>query len=363
MKEQFEIRPLNIQFDNPYAEQKEEMVSAEKFPVDFFVVNGKKYPRMVIYFHIPLEGNVELLKYTPSHRILWTDQMKLSDNELIFKRIQFRDNTEELNKDFEGTTNRLRTMQDNVNNDIQIFNTSLKEKIHESFITRKQELLSRRNLLSGLKVPIKKAENIPNTFSVPSPKLRKKVTVKPVVTEKGYKPEPSLDLGTYKEILNMLNGVGKEFERLPSIYCDKGEEQLRDHFLMFLEPNFEGAATGETFNKKGKTDILLRYENNNIFIAECKFWKGKGSYLKTIDQLLSYLTWRDSKAAVIMFVRNKEFSSVLDIVERETPAHTNYLGYVNKDDETWFNYRFHINNDKNREVKLAVMLYHIPTVE
>ncbi|MGB0945123.1 MAG: glycosyltransferase, partial [Marinomonas sp.] len=38
------------------------------------------------------------------------------------------------------------------------------------------------------------------------------------------------------------------------------------------------------------------------FIAECKFWKGVDSLLKTISQLLGYLTWRDSKVAVIMSV-------------------------------------------------------------
>ncbi|MBP1080776.1 hypothetical protein ACFFJQ_14300 [Bacillus capparidis] len=360
---QLKVEPLNIQFDNAYANQKEEMIRAENYPRDFYVIGGKSYPRMVVYFHLPIEGNVDLIRYTPSTRLVWTQEMQLLDKELVFKKIQFRDDVEELNREFESVTRSLRTMQEYVNNDVLNFNNSLRRKIQNAFNTRKEEMLKRRNLLAGLKVPIKKSESVSNTFSIPSPKIRKKITVKPVVTDVGFKPEPSLDMETYKEILKIINGMGKEFERKPSVYSDKGEEQLRDHFLMLLEPNFEGSATGETFNKKGKTDILLRHENNNVFIAECKFWKGKGSYIKTIDQLLSYLTWRDSKAAVIMFVRNKEFSSVIDIVEKETPNHANYLGYVNKDDETWLNYRFHINGDPNREVKLAVMLYHIPIVE
>jgi hypothetical protein len=61
---------------------------------------------------------------------------------------------------------------------------------------------------------------------------------------------------------------------------------------------FEGQATGETFNFQGKTDILIRAQGKNIFIAECKFWKGEKVFLETIDQLLSYLSWRDSKAAI-----------------------------------------------------------------
>jgi hypothetical protein len=44
---------------------------------------------------------------------------------------------------------------------------------------------------------------------------------------------------------------------------------------------------GETFNFEGKTDILIRVEALNVFIAECKLWKGEKQFLATIDQLLS----------------------------------------------------------------------------
>lgn len=129
---------------------------------------------------------------------------------------------------------------------------------------------------------------------------------------------------------------------------------------MMLEPNFEGAATGETFNKTGKTDILLRHDGSNLFIGECKFWKGEKNFLSTISQLVGYLTWRDSKAAVIMFVPNKDFSSVVDTAKEAASKHENFLKFVNERDETWFDYEFHLNDDRNRVVKLAVMLYHTP---
>jgi hypothetical protein len=147
---------------------------------------------------------------------------------------------------------------------------------------------------------------------------------------------------------------------MPSTYSGKSEEDLRDMFLAFIEPHFEGTATGETFNKNGKTDILLRFEGKNVFVAECKFWRGRQSYLNTISQLLGYLTWRDSKAAVMMFVENKDISSVVQAVEQATSGHSNFLGFVNRQEESWLNYRFHLNDDPNREVKLAVLLFHYP---
>ena len=161
----------------------------------------------------------------------------------------------------------------------------------------------------------------------------------------------------------MINDVGKEFERLPSLYANKKEEHLRDHFLMMIEPHFDGSATGETFNKTGKTDILLRYEGTNVFIAECKFWKGKKALLDTISQLLGYLTWRDSKAAVILFVRNRDFTTILETAKEEISKHSNYLEFLGIQDETWLNYHFHLNGDRNRLIDLAVMFFHLPPAD
>jgi len=149
-------------------------------------------------------------------------------------------------------------------------------------------------------------------------------------------------------------------ERLPGIYRGRSEEDLRDLLLLFLEPHYEGSATGETFNNIGKTDILIRHQNANAFIAECKFWHDQKGYLETISQPLGYLTWRDSKAAVVMFVRAKEISPVLASVENDTPSHPNFMAAVDRPDESWFNYRVHLNGDPSREVKQAVLLFHLP---
>jgi len=94
-------------------------------------------------------------------------------------------------------------------------------------------------------------------------------------------------------------------ERHASIHKGKDEEALRDFLIMVLFPHFQ-SVTGETFNKSGKTDILIRHEGHIVFVAECKFWSGIKELHKAIDQLLKYLTWRDSKTALICFVENKE---------------------------------------------------------
>jgi hypothetical protein len=115
-------------------------------------------------------------------------------------------------------------------------------------------------------------------------------------------------------------------ERSPSAFAEMDEENLRMHFLVPLNGAFEGDATGETFNHDGKTDILLRKDGRNVFIAECKFWVGPKGFTDTIDQLLNYLTWRDSKTAIIIFVRNTTISTVVakknpSALERSSTVH------------------------------------------
>lgn len=170
-----------------------------------------------------------------------------------------------------------------------------------------------------------------------------------------------MDSENYYRILKIIQDVGKNFERMPSVYSDKQEEDLRDHILMNLDPNFElGSASGETFNKTGRTDIQLRYQSSVVFIAECKFWAGKKSLFKAIDQLLGYLTWRDSKTALIFFVRNKEISNLLQTIRNETQNHSNFIKVDSKTDVNWINYIFCLPNDTNKEIKIAIQIFHIP---
>lgn len=359
--ETYKLEPVSLMVDQVYATEKEEMIPAERYPSNFYVVSGKSYPRPVITFHIPITGDKELLRITPSQRLMWTQHVPIIDNEILLSVTVFSDTAESVDREYQTFLQRVQQQLAYLQKDILQYNHSLEDKIQTWFQTRKEKILARKSLVASLSVPIRKSSETPKTFAVPAPVIRQKISAKPVVTEREYRPDPSIDMSVYHAILTVIHDVGVMFERMPSTYTEKGEEDLRDHMLMNLEARFEGSATGETFNKSGKTDILLRHENSNVFIGECKFWKGKKGYLETISQLLEYLTWRDSKAAVIMFVRTKDFTSVLNTVKNETPNHSNYLGYVGERAESWYNYRFHINGDVNREVKLAVMLYHIPS--
>src|SRR5262249_10958172 len=95
--------------------------------------------------------------------------------------------------------------------------------------------------------------------------------------------------------LKVMGDMALMMERSPRTFAKLEEEEIRDHFLLQLNGHYEGSATGETFNAAGKTDILVREGNRNLFIGECKIWHGSNKFAEAIDQLLGYLTWRDTK--------------------------------------------------------------------
>ncbi len=92
----------------------------------------------------------------------------------------------------------------------------------------------------------------------------------PAATAGAFKPEPVLEEAEYQHILEVIDNMVKVMERSPKAFHDIDEEALRTHFLVQLNGHYEGQATGETFNYQGKTDILIRSGDRNIFIGECK---------------------------------------------------------------------------------------------
>jgi len=339
-------------------------IPASRFPIEFHILDrNKTIKRDIIVFHVPYEGDISFLEYRPSGFFLsGIPAATIRQTEFLFEYINFYNDPDKIKREFDNDLQSFKNSYDTLKADFEAYNNGLKDYIIREINNRRQALLAKNNFLSSFNVPLKSSDNTPKTFTIPSPKLREKITItKPSASNSGFIPEPTLDYHNYIKILKIIDDVGRNFERLPSIYKSKEEEDLRDHILMVLDPNFEyGSATGETFNKKGKTDILLRHDSSVAFVAECKFWGGEKVFHKTIDQLLSYLTWRDTKTAVVIFVRNKEIIPILQKVKEVTPQHSCYITTKGQKAENWSEHIFHLPSDKNKEVVLSILIFHLP---
>lgn len=123
----------------------------------------------------------------------------------------------------------------------------------------------------------------------------------------------------------------------------------------------DGSITGETFNRAGKTDILVKYQSEAVFVAECKIWSGVKDYLAAIDQLLKYLTWRNSRTAILLLVKNRDLTQVIASVREATEKHANYVRALPDASPTWLNYAIRLKDDRTREANMAVMLFSVPS--
>lgn len=182
----------------------------------------------------------------------------------------------------------------------------------------------------------------------------------PVASIAPFAPEPVLGMQDYEHILSVIRNMIVAMERSPRAFKGMKEEDLRQHFLVQLNGHYEGQATGETFNFQGKTDILIRVEGKNIFIAECKFWHGPESLKNAIDQLLNYVSWRDTKTALLIFSRGKELSRVLSQIPEVVKDHTNFKRELSCSSETEFRFILHNRDDSNRELILTILAFDVP---
>lgn len=355
--DKYRVDAIEFLWDEMTVDQSERMIPAEQHGFGWNVYPGKSYPRQVLVYELSYVGTKELLRLAPSTRVMWTEDLKVSDSAVWFEVVNFNLNPDQIKAKAEYFTSHLKRQSDYSRKDVNEFNKRLRARVESTVDHRKSQLLENRQLLNDLGVPVRRSNDVPSTFSIDAPK--RKLITKPEAPSSDYEPEPTLHEKGYSEILEVINHVGREMERHPATYAGHGEEMLRDFLLMALTPNFE-STTGETFNKAGKTDILIRHEGSNVFVAECAVWYGKKKFLAKIDQALSYLTWRDSKVAIVVFARLKTIHRVFADIVSSTPSHPQWTHTYDDSLDGTYRYEFCLPGDPSRGVRVTVMVFHLP---
>ncbi len=317
---------------------------------------------------IPIAGNTDILEWRPRTQTVgnsvqgsWTsDELRV---ELQRRRQRGGWNPERLQNEIDRATGYIDTYMNRLNGEIESFHEDLRDQLEREFDKRREEIQEQRELLGSLDVPVYQQDDTPDTFVIDAPEQREKISVEPPKSDATVSdPAPTVPETAYDDILRVINDVGRGFSRSPHLFQNSEEEDLRDHILFNLEVNFDaGSATGETFNRGGRSDILLRHgDGTNLFVAECAIWQGEQYFIDKINQLNGYLTWRDTKAAVIMFVKNKRMTPVREQIEHGAKNHDQFVELVNQPGESWWQYKFHMKGDSDRELDLAVLAFHIP---
>lgn len=356
----FKLEPLIIDTES------EEVETPREFQEDLsqyghsYIRYGRYRNGYSINISYSYSGDASLFKVRPNPYTLTCYPISINEytNKVSFEIKIYDKDVNEFNREKQSAYNSAFCNAKNINNCVSAFNSSLSELIKRKFQKAKQDRLAKNSFFAAINV--KKTTQSPTTYGVPI--IKKKEAIRPQSSNhKTFTPEPSLDNSTYENIISELNQVGLSMERKPSLYLNKDEEGLRDLFLTTLETRFEGVtATGETFNHCGKTDILLKNaaDGTNLFIAECKFWHGAKHFKDAISQLFDrYLTWRDSKTALLVFVNGTDFTTVLNSINVSVVSHPYFVRKKGEHSNTSQSYIFHLPNDKQKEVYLEIIAF------
>jgi RecB family endonuclease NucS len=144
--------------------------------------------------------------------------------------------------------------------------------------------------------------------------------------DKAPKLESVLEERIFEHVLDVIRKQCLHIEQNPHTYAPMGEEDRRNVILSALTTHYDGF-TAETDNQGGHTDILARHDGRNVFICECKFWSGAASFAGALDQLFRYTSWRDTKLAVVIFVREKGLTAILKKARTTLGQHPQFVGF------------------------------------
>ena len=318
---ELEVEPLEVYEDRMEMDHAETQVDVSGHPGRDWGFPGRTGPLLVpgteVKVSIPFTGDSELWSFQPSR---YTSTVPYGHVErprgdipgrLVLTITKPHDAPPE---EFKGMLDRLmpdiRFYLEGQRNDIEQFNKALPAQIQGAIASRRERLKKQEGLSDVLGIPMKQRQG---SQSIEPINVKEKI-IKPLPPppKTGWKPEPGIEEKHYQNILMIIRHQGRTFETTPATYSVHDEEELRDMMLASLNIYLKGQGSGELFRKSGKTDICIKEGDRAAFVGECTIWYGEKELLAKIDQLLGYLTWRDVKAALVIFNKNvKGFTELL----------------------------------------------------
>jgi len=358
----FQITVPELDVSNLAVDQSEKQIDVSSDPMRMIMDHSRPFyvSGTEIEVEVPFTGEAEAFKIQPNPYNLNPPLASIRGSSVVFSVIGTNLDADAVRRNIDSTVASIQSNLTNLRGNVAGLNSQLLGEAASAIEARRSKLLASRNMVASLGYKMKEREGTTKTYV--ASEIRRKITpVMPSASSAPFKPEPALSNEDYDHILAVMQNMTQVMELSPSAFHVVDEEALRSHFLVQLNGHYHGQATGETFNYEGKTDILIRSEGKNIFIAECKFWSGPKKLSETLDQLLGYSSWRDTKTAVVIFNRNRDFSKVLAAIPDAVRSHPQYKRDLPGSTETSFRYQFANRDDRNREMFLTIMAFDIPT--
>lgn len=179
------LDPLRIKFDEAYISTYEKLIPSEHHPRSrFFLESGRSYPRQIIRYHVPFQGEADLLRCVPNPRILWTEEIELGQGEFTFDIVNWGGKPEEVKRDAEQIFSSIRQQYEHLAKQVESFNSSAQTQILQLLAGRRAKLKKESEFVSALGLPtkeLKKSAPLSPSVRVNSPVAAPQPAAKTVV--------------------------------------------------------------------------------------------------------------------------------------------------------------------------------------
>lgn len=364
---EIEVNPITLHEDAKVMEQYETKIDVTGHQGrDTFRRRGPMYmPGVKVVVSIPYTGDPGLWRCRPNR---WTsvfprgdvrepNQDGIGHLDFVFEQ-PIDEPPDNIKQRLDRELMNIRSYLDSQRKQIEQFNAAAPENIRQALRARKERLKTHNGIQELLGIPLKRRADAPPIETIPI--KRKLVKPLPPPPKSGFKREPGINDKDFEHILSVIRHEGRTFEATPRTYAVHDEEELRDILLAHLNGHYEGGATGETFRKSGKTDIRIEDQDRAAFVAECKVWRGPKELSDAVDQLLSYLTWRDCKAAIILFNKhNAKFTELLTKVPDTLRGHPKFKRDLGQQRDGEWRFVFTSLEDELRQVIVNVFVFNL----
>lgn len=323
---------------------------------------GGRYKRkkLEFRFELPFSGDPILFKLKPSSFDFSPPRGQVNGSRVIFSMLAAGNDANQVKQELAGWVGSLKQYIGWQRPEVNGWNSGLPGLVQQYVAERRKKLVADKQLITDIGIPVRRRGDPSPAYTFPVTRKSVAPPLPPAKPGALAKPDPVMDAAVYEEILDTLASMSVTMERCPSAFANLDEESLRMQFLIPLNSKFQGQSSGETFNAAGKTDIMVKCEDRVLFIAECKFWKGPKSLADTIDQLLGYMTWRETKAAILLFNRNRDFSAVLGQIPDVVKAHPQFVRTDKYERSTGFRFVVRHPNDTARHLIVTILAFDVP---
>jgi hypothetical protein len=311
--------------------------------------------------HLPFVGDKSVFSLKPSSFNFNPPRADVADGELRLVIEYPSDRPANITAINDELVRHVNTWLGYARNDIDQYNGDLEGQARAAIADRRQRIERHREHLKSTGLPVGPPGDREKTYIAEALVRRPAPVLPSTPSGQPIQLEPVLADEVFDHILEVIRLQAAGIERSPKTYAGMNEEALRTVLLDALNTHYRGGGTAEAFNVAGKTDILVRHEGNNMFIGECKFWSGVKGFIATIEQLFGYSAWRDTKLAVVMFVRERGLTDIIEKAREALAAHERFVEWGEASNETELRAVMTWQGDERRHADLNVFLVSVPT--